>query len=99
MTIFQKRVYDATSQIPKGRVTSYGKLAHQLGIHSAQAIGQALKHNPHAPKIPYHRVICSNGFIGGYLGTLDSKKRTLLKEEEVYFDETGFLVNKDCWWE
>ena len=80
MTHFQRRVLEAVRQIPEGRVTSYGYISHYLDVRSAQAVGQALKRNPSPVKIPCHRVICQNGFIGYYLGKKDEKKRVLLKK-------------------
>lgn len=94
---FQKKVYDALLLIPKGYVITYKILAEYLGIKSAQAIGQALKRNPFAPKIPCHRVIKSDFSIGGYKGSIKSpqlsEKEELLKSEGVEF-VGGILKDK-----
>lgn len=66
MTDFQKRVYDALKLIPKGKVTTYKLLGDFVGCRSSQAIGQALTRNPHAPQVPCHRVVKTDGTIGGY---------------------------------
>ncbi len=88
-TAFQQRVYDAVSRVPKGRVTTYKVLAESIGCGSSQAVGQALKRNPFAPKVPCHRVISSTLRLGGYLGHTEGDavhtKRRLLAEEGVTF--------------
>ncbi len=67
-TPFARRVYDALRRVPRGRVTTYRLLADALGCRSAQAVGQALKRNPDAPRIPCHRVIASDLSPGGFQG-------------------------------
>ena len=90
ITEFQRRVYDATRQIPRGKVTTYGHLAKAIGCCSSRAVGQALKVNPFAPEVPCHRVIRSDLTIGGFSGTLRGpqieRKKALLREEGVRFD-------------
>lgn len=87
MTPFQQTVYAAVSRIPKGRVTTYGLLGKAIGCASAQAIGQALKNNPFAPKVPCHRVVSSDLSIGGFCGQRSGpeieRKIRLLKKEGV----------------
>jgi methylated-DNA-[protein]-cysteine S-methyltransferase len=93
VTEFQQRVYDACSLIPKGRVTTYGKLAQAIDCGSARAVGQALRCNPFAPEVPCHRVIKSDRSLGGFYGQTDGeevrRKRKLLESEGVEFDEDG----------
>jgi methylated-DNA-[protein]-cysteine S-methyltransferase len=67
-TAFEARVYEALRRIPRGRVTTYGRLAAAVGCGSARAVGQALRRNPFAPEVPCHRVVGSDGRVGGYLG-------------------------------
>lgn len=85
ITDFQRRVYLALLEVPRGQTISYKELGERIGCHSAQAIGQALKRNPFAPDVPCHRVIHSDGSIGGFHGQRDGemidKKRKLLEEE------------------
>ncbi|MEM6821072.1 MAG: MGMT family protein [Verrucomicrobiota bacterium] len=99
VTNFQQRVYDALMKIPKGRVTTYQEIAHHLGMRSPRAIGQALKKNPFAPEVPCHRVIRSDGSIGGYAGKTEGekirKKRKLLESEGVIFDKKGVLARSE----
>mgnify|MGYP001985229517 CR=1 FL=1 len=85
-TAFQQRVYDAVSQIPAGKVTTYKALADSIGCGSAQAVGQALKRNPNAPKVPCHRVIGSDGKLVGYGGGLPIKDALLKLEGALQTD-------------
>lgn len=86
-SIFAQRVYDAVRRVPRGSVSTYQEIAHRLGIRSAQAVGQALKRNPFAPQVPCHRVVKSNGQIGGFFGSMEeprvSEKISLLRQEGV----------------
>jgi len=88
-TPFQKRVYAALKQVPRGRVTTYKQLAECLGCRSCRAVGQALKRNPYAPQVPCHRVIASNltpgGFRGQRTGAALRRKLELLAKEGVRF--------------
>ncbi|MFT5467633.1 MAG: methylated-DNA-[protein]-cysteine S-methyltransferase [Verrucomicrobiales bacterium] len=96
-TAFQRRVYDTLCDVPKGRVTTYKLLAKAVECGSSQAVGQALKRNPWAPDIPCHRVIRADLSLGGFAGELGgpeiTKKRRLLQEEGVEFDEEGKLLD------
>lgn len=76
-------VYDLLLKIPAGKVSTYGDLARALGNPSAsRAIGRILGENPEPIKVPCHRVVMSNGQIGGYAyGT--ARKRQLLEKEGV----------------
>ena len=80
---FQKRVYDLAKKIPRGKVTTYKAIAEKLNT-SPRAVGQALKRNPFLTNMPCHRVIRSDGSLGGYKGKMNSKiKKNLLKKEGV----------------
>lgn len=87
ITDFQRKLYLALLDVPHGATISYKELGQRIGCRSAQAIGQALKRNPFAPDVPCHRVICSNGSVGGFHGQRDGemidKKLKLLKSEGV----------------
>ena len=77
---FQRKVYLELLNIPEGATISYGELGRRIGCRSARAVGQALHRNPFAPDVPCHRVIKSDGTLGGYaFGT--KKKEELLKKE------------------
>lgn len=85
ITEFQRKVYLALLDVPRGATISYKELGERIGCRSAQAIGQALKRNPFAPAVPCHRVIASDGSIGGFngqrKGEMIDRKRKLLQEE------------------
>lgn len=81
LTAFQRRVYRTICRIPPGETRSYQWVARAIGHpRSARAVGQALKRNPFAPLVPCHRIVRSDGTLGGYSGGL-AKKRCLLASE------------------
>ncbi len=93
---FQKKVLTLLTKIPKGKVTTYGEIARALGdVHLSRAVGNAVRDNPFAPEVPCHRVIRSNGGIGGFGGELTGEnikqKIRLLKEEGVYLNGKGSI--------
>jgi methylated-DNA-[protein]-cysteine S-methyltransferase len=100
-TPFERRVYDAVSRVPRGRVTTYGDLARHLGCGSAQAVGQALRRNPFAPRVPCHRVVASDRSLGGFNGARAGhelrRKVALLADEGVCFS-TETTVARDSLW-
>lgn len=84
LTTFQRNVYQLIREVPYGEVRSYKWVANQLGIKSPRAIGQALKRNPYIIIVPCHRIIKSNGSIGGYTSIHGVElKRFLLDLEGV----------------
>ena len=86
ITPFQRRVYLELLGVPEGETISYGELARRIGCRSAQAVGQALKRNSFAPEVPCHRVVASDGSLGGFhgerQGEMIERKRKLLEEEK-----------------
>lgn len=82
-TSFEERVYAVVRRIPKGQTRSYGWVAKRLGMPgAAQAVGQALKRNPDTHRTPCHRVIRSDGSVGGYTAYGGpAKKRSTLRRE------------------
>jgi methylated-DNA-[protein]-cysteine S-methyltransferase len=69
MRPFQKRVLEETQRIDRGQVLTYGDIALRVGLPgAAQAVGQALGHNPLPIVIPCHRVIAAQGDLGGFTG-------------------------------
>ena len=86
-TKFQIKVWKYLKTIPKGKVKTYKQVA--IGINrpkSARAVANACGKNPYAPQIPCHRVIRTDGGLGGYSGKGGIKtKIKLLKEEKKYF--------------
>jgi methylated-DNA-[protein]-cysteine S-methyltransferase len=92
-TPFQQRVYFAAAKIPRGYVTTYACLAAALGCGSARAVGQALGCNPSPSQTPCHRIVKSDGTLGGYFkkttGDACKTKRSLLEGEGVTFTPSG----------
>ena len=69
LTDFQRQVLTVTQQIPRGRIATYMEIARKIGNPKAvRAVGQALGRNPIPIVIPCHRVIASDGSLGGYSG-------------------------------
>ena len=81
-TPFQDRVYALLRQIPSGKITTYKILAEQLNNKGYQAVGRACRENPFFPKVPCHRVVNSDGSLGGYQGKKNHPKKELLLREE-----------------
>ena len=77
---FRQTVWDILLTIPRGQTMTYGEIARRLGVHSAQAVGGAVGHNPISILIPCHRVVGSDGSLTGYAGGLDRKTRLLQLE-------------------
>ena len=84
-TEFQLKVWAYLRKIPRGSVRTYAQVAKDIGKPLAvRAVANAIGKNPYAPKIPCHRVIRSNGSLGGYSGKGGLKtKRFLLKKEGI----------------
>ena len=84
-TKFQKKVWNYLKTIRKGTVKSYKQVAIAINKpKSARAVANAVGKNPFAPKIPCHRVIRSDGSLGGYSGKGGLKtKKLLLKREGI----------------
>lgn len=79
-TDFQRRVWRITQTIPYGETRSYGWIAKQLGKKGARAVGQALARNRLPVIIPCHRVVASDGGLGGYSGGVKIKSALLRRE-------------------
>ncbi len=80
-TAFQKRVWAALQTIPAGSTASYAEIAREIGNpKAARAVAQACAANPVAVVVPCHRVVRSNGDLGGYRGGIE-RKRALLERE------------------
>lgn len=95
---FQQQVLRVEHGIPRGRVSSYQRIAAQLGKpKAARAAGTALAANPFPILIPCHRAIRSDGSLGGYQGGL-TMKRALLELEGVRFDSAGRVDPKEFYY-
>ena len=84
-TKFQLKVWNFLKKIPRGKVKTYSEVAKSIGKPLAvRAVANAIGKNPYAPKIPCHRVIRSDGGLGGYSGRGGIKtKLRLLRSEKV----------------
>ena len=84
-TKFQLKVWRYLKKIPRGKVKTYSEVAKSIGKPLAvRAVANAIGKNPLAPQIPCHRVIRSDGSLGGYSGKGGIKtKRLLLKKEGI----------------
>ena len=81
-TAFQKLAWETARLIPYGETRSYGWVANQIGKPlAARAVGQALGNNPFLIIVPCHRVIASDGSLGGFGGVLEMKEKLLELEK------------------
>jgi len=93
---FSQRVFAAVCKIPKGKVSTYGQIAKAIGKPgTARAVGNALRNNPHPIKVPCHRVVRSDGNVGGYCGKKDSARKVRLLKAEGVLIKNG-KVNRTC---
>ena len=85
MTCFQQNVLEVVRTIPYGETRSYGWVAGELGLpKAARGVGQALARNPMPIVIPCHRVISSNGSLGGFGGGVEIKEFLLRLEQDAF---------------
>jgi O-6-methylguanine DNA methyltransferase len=93
---FDEKVWKLMERIPKGRVTTYGEIAKKLDTKAYRAVGNACRKNPYAPRVPCHRVVRSDGTIGGFGGKTSGKsveeKTRMLRNENVEVKD-GKIVN------
>ncbi|MDS0134928.1 MULTISPECIES: methylated-DNA--[protein]-cysteine S-methyltransferase [unclassified Amycolatopsis] len=90
---FNRRAYEVARTIPPGRTLTYGDIAHRLGQPgSAQAVGQAMGHNPFPIIVPCHRVLAAGGKDGGFSarGGVGTKRRMLVIEGALADEPTLF---------
>ena len=87
MTRFQSDCYEALKKIPKGKVITYAGLARMIGRPKAhRAVGSAMNKNPYAPQVPCHRVVKSNGDLGGFATDIEVKIKRLQEEGVMVSD-------------
>jgi methylated-DNA-[protein]-cysteine S-methyltransferase len=91
---FQKQVLEAEYKIPRGRISTYGRIAAHIGTpKGARAVGTALANNPFPIIIPCHRAIRSDYTLGGFQGGLQMK-RALLAQEGITFSDEGKIISR-----
>jgi methylated-DNA-[protein]-cysteine S-methyltransferase len=89
---FQRKTLLAEYGIPRGWVSTYGRIAKHIGVAGgSRAVGRALAENPFPIIIPCHRAVRTDGEIGGYQGGCEMKK-ALLAMEGVLFTGTGRVL-------
>jgi methylated-DNA-[protein]-cysteine S-methyltransferase len=79
---FNEKCYTQLRKVPNGKVTTYKAIAKQLKSKAYRAVGTAMNKNPHSPKVACHRVIKSDGSIGGF-ATGTRNKIKMLRAEGV----------------
>ena len=99
VTAFQEKVYSLLRKVPPGKVTTYKEIGNALGKDGNiyRAIGQALNKNPFAPVVACHRVVCSDGSIGGFAHGSAAKKKLLEKEGVTVSDGKIVEFEKKLW--
>ena len=76
-----EKIYKKLLEVPKGKITTYGELAKAVGLKNGQrAIGKIMNQNPYPVIIPCHRVVKSDGKVGGYAYGQNIKIKMLTKE-------------------
>lgn len=93
---FQRSVLILECTVPRGRITTYGRIARKLES-GARAVGNALAWNPFPLIIPCHRAVRADLSIGGFQGGADMKK-ALLAMEGVMLDESGRIAENTKVW-
>ncbi len=89
---FSESVWVATKKIPRGHLATYQQIARMIHRpRAARAVGNALNKNPYAPLVPCHRVVRSNGTVGGFASGTKNKV-ALLKKEGILI-KAGRVVN------
>ncbi len=98
-TPLQKAVWNLLTEIPSGRVTTYGEIARVLQTRAVRAVGSAVGKNPNAPEVPCHRVVRADGGIGHYSGGEGvPTKIVLLAQEGVTVREGKVLDFEKVFW-
>jgi len=94
-TDFERDVLVTTFEIPKGKVSTYKRMAEKIGKPRAyRAVGNALHKNPLAPVVPCHRVVKSDGRIAGAGQSVEARRR-LLEQEGIPLDGNRVKLSKD----
>jgi methylated-DNA-[protein]-cysteine S-methyltransferase len=93
MNSFYEKCYAVLRKVPKGKITTYKEIARALNSKAYRAVGTAMNKNPYAPQVPCHRVINSNGNLGGFFSGINVKIK-LLKSEGIEIRNNKIDLNK-----
>jgi len=80
MKTFNEKCYVVLKKVPRGKVTTYKALAKKLNSKAYRAVGNATNKNPYAPRVPCHRVVKSDGNVGGFASGPKEKIKMLKRE-------------------
>ena len=94
---FSRNVYDICSQVPAGKVTTYKAIAEAMGSKAYRAVGNALNRNPHWPDVPCHRIVASDGGIGGFARGVTEKVKLLRNEGNIIEKRKVKNLKKYLW--
>ncbi len=95
-----ERIYAVAKLIPKGKVATYGQVAHMAGRCTARMVGYAMAALPHGSRVPWQRVINAQGMISARSHSDgDVRQRVLLEKEGVKFDAGGRVDLKVFRWQ
>lgn len=99
VTPFQQKVYRLLKKVPRGKVTTYKELGKALDGKGQiyRAVGNSLNKNPFAPAVPCHRVVASDGSLGGFAHGSVAKKRLLEKEGVRVKGKNIVAFEKNLW--
>ena len=94
---FNKKIWELTKKVPKGKVTTYKILAEAVGTKAYRAVGNVMNKNPYGilnckgkNMVPCHRVVASNGHLHGFAHGL-KKKKELLEKEGIKIKENKII--------
>ncbi len=94
-TEFERKTLVATFKIPKGKISTYKRIAEKIGRPRAyRAVGNALKKNPLHPIVPCHRVVRSDGRFGGVEKEAETR-RELIEKEGIPIEDGRIKINED----
>lgn len=88
---FNEQCYELLLKIPKGRVTTYKAIAQALNCKAYQAVGNAMNQNPNPISVPCHRVVNSDGRLGGY--AFGSNRKVELLTQEGIIIQNGKILD------
>ena len=86
---FNEKCYSVLKKVPKGKVTTYKEIARAVGTRAYRAVGNAMNKNPYAPQIPCHRVVKSDGKVGGFAERSRRRRKNKLSITRARSGDSG----------